>query len=56
MKNDACPFLLTRQVLDENEWTPDRLEQRQDEVLRSLAMSWEIETQYEAWKVVGGVI
>ena len=55
-KNDACPFLLTRQVLDESEWTPGILENRQDEVLRSLAKSWEIETQYEAWKVVGHVI
>ena len=56
LKNDACPFLLTNQVLDKREWTPGILEARQGEVLRSLAKSWEIETQFESWKVVGQVI
>ena len=56
MRNDACPFLLTNQILDETEWTPEILETRQGEVLRSLAKSWEIETQFESWKMVGQVI
>ena len=49
-RDDACPFLLTRQVLDKKEWTPAVLEERQTDVLRSLAKSWEIEKQFEDWQ------
>ena len=52
-RDDACPFLLTRQVLDKEEWTPAVLEERQTDVLRSLAKSWEIERQFEDWQRAG---
>ena len=48
-KNDACPFLLTRQVLDETEWTPDLLQKRQIEVIRALSQSWDVESEFENW-------
>ncbi len=50
-RNDACPFLLTRQVLDHREWTPAVLRTRQDQILCSLAKSWEIEEALERWLV-----
>ncbi len=55
-RNDACPFLLTRHVLDEIEWTPAVLQERQVQVLRSLAKSWEITEQFDSWLVVRDVL
>ena len=50
VKDDACPFLLTQQVLDATEWTPRTLEDRQKEVLRTLSKSWEIEEdEFDNW-------
>ena len=51
-RNDACPFLLTRQVLDETEWTPGVLQERQMQNLRSLAKSWNLEEKFDSWLVV----
>ena len=48
-KNNGCPFLLTRQVLDAEEWTPKTLEHRQIEVLRTLSSSWGIEGEFDNW-------
>ena len=49
VKDDACPFLLTQQVLDATEWTPRTLEARQKEVLRTLSKSWGIEDEFDQW-------
>ena len=49
VKDDACPFLLTQQVLDATEWTPRTLEARQKEVLRTLSKSWGIEDEFDHW-------
>lgn len=46
-KDDACPFLLTREVLDANEWTPTTLHDRQIEILQTFSGSWEIEGEFE---------
>ena len=48
-RNDSCPFLLTRQVLDEQKWTPAVLQTRQKQILHSLAKSWDIEEKLEKW-------
>lgn len=48
-KNNGCPFFLTRQVLDAEEWTPKTLEHRQIEVLRTLSRSWEFEDEFDNW-------
>ena len=52
VKDDACPFLLTGQVLDAAEWTPDTLKNRQRELLRTLSRSWKIEDGFNQWLVV----
>ena len=49
-KDDRCPFLLTQQVLSTEEWTPRILEDRQKEILRTLARSWYIEEEYQTWR------
>ena len=49
VKDDACPFLLTQQVLDATEWNPRTLEDRQEEVLRTLSKSWGIEDEFDNW-------
>lgn len=51
-KDDACPFLLTQQVLDVLEWIPIILENRQKELLRTLSRSWEIEYEFDNWLVL----
>ena len=51
-KDDACPFLLTQQVLDLSEWTPIVLENRQKELLRTLSRSWGIEKEFDNWLVM----
>ena len=48
-KNDACPILLTQQVLKFPEWTPTVLKNRQLELLRTLSRDWEIENQFDNW-------
>ena len=48
-KDDSCPFLLTQQVLGIDEWTAQRLERRQNELLGSLAKSWGVEQGFEQW-------
>ena len=49
-KDDACPFLLTQQVLGATEWTPKILEDRQKELLRTLSKSWGIgEDKFNNW-------
>ena len=48
-RDNACPFLLTRQVLDETEWTPRVLQKRQMQILRSLAKSWNLEDEFDSW-------
>ena len=50
-RNDASPFLLTGQVLDQREWTPTVLRTRQVQILRSLAKSWKMEEALERWLV-----
>ena len=50
VKDDACPFLLTRQVFDATEWNPRTLEGRQKELLRTLSKSWGIEEDgFDHW-------
>ena len=48
-RNNACPFLLTQQVLDAEEWTPHTLEIRQTDVLRTFSRSWGFEAEFEDW-------
>ena len=48
-RDNACPFLLTRQVLDETEWTPRVLQKRRIQILRSLARSWNLEDKFDSW-------
>ena len=55
-KDDACPFLLTQQVLDATEWTPIILEARQKDILRTFSRSWHIEDEYESWLPVRGAL
>ena len=55
-KDDACPFLLTQQVLDAAEWTPRTLEDRQKEVLRTLSKSWGIEDEFDNWLALRNVL
>ena len=55
-RNDANPFLLTQQVMEESEWTPTILEARQEQILRSFAESWELEQQFDTWLVARDVI
>ena len=55
-RNDACPFLLTGQVLDETEWTPSVLRERQTQIVRSLAKSWQLEEAFDRWLVVREMI
>lgn len=49
VKGDKCPFILTGEVLGATEWTPSALENRQRHVLRALAKSWGLESEYEDW-------
>lgn len=55
-RDDACPFLLTRQVLDVEEWTAEHLEQRQRSLLATLAKNWKIEKGFEGWLLVKKVL
>ena len=56
-KDDACPFLLTQQVLDATEWTPRTLEDRQKEVLRTLSKSWGIEEdEFDNWLALRDIL
>ena len=48
-RNNACPFLLTQQVLDAEEWTPQTLEIRQTDVLRTFSRSWGFEVEFDNW-------
>ena len=48
-KDDACPILLTRQVLELPEWMPTVLENRQKGLLRTLSKGWGIENEFENW-------
>ena len=56
VKDDACPFLLTQQVLDATEWTPRTLEDRQKEVLRTLSKSWGIEDEFDNWLALRDIL
>lgn len=51
VRDDACPFLLSRQVLDATEWTPETLANRQRELLRTLSKSWKIEDGFDTWLI-----
>jgi hypothetical protein len=42
-KNGVSPFALTSQVLAEQQWTPDLLQHRQQELLSTLARLWELQ-------------
>ena len=55
-RNDANPFLLTQQVMEESEWTPNMLGARQEQILRSFAVSWELEQQFDTWLASRDVI
>ena len=50
VKDDACPFLLTQQVLDSTEWTPETLKDRQKAVLKTLSNSWGIADKCDTWR------
>ena len=50
VKDDACPFLLTQQVLDSTEWTPETLKDRQMAVLQTLSNSWGIDGKFDKWR------
>ena len=56
VKDDACPFLLTQQVLDATEWTPRTLEDRQKKVLRTLSKSWGIEDEFDNWLALRDIL
>lgn len=49
VKDDASPFLLTRQVIEASEWTATTLQRRQEEVLRTFSKSWRIENEFDDW-------
>ena len=49
VRDDACPFLLTQQVLETSEWTATNLQRRQEEVLRTFSKSWRIEIEFDKW-------
>ncbi len=49
VRDDACPFLLTQQVLETSEWTATTLQRRQEEVLRTFSKSWRIEIEFDKW-------
>jgi len=42
-RGGVSPFALTTQVLNQNEWTPEVLQRRQEELLAKLADEWELE-------------
>lgn len=48
-KNDTCPFLLTSQIRSTNRWDPNYLQERQIDLLRTLACSWEFESEFDEW-------
>ena len=56
IKDDACPFLLTQQVLDATEWTPITLEGRQKKALRTLSKSWRIEDEFDNWLALRDIL
>lgn len=41
-KNDASPFVLTRQVLQEKKWTPNVIERRQKQLIGILTELWRL--------------
>ncbi|MEH2220978.1 MAG: DUF262 domain-containing HNH endonuclease family protein [Nostoc sp.] len=41
-KKGICPFVLTTQVLQQSEWTPAVIEQRQEDCLESLRKIWRL--------------
>ena len=41
-KSGVSPFVLTTQVLGSESWTPEVLEQRQEELLEALAQLWRL--------------
>ena len=52
IKDDACPFLLTQQVLEASEWTPPTLESRQKGLLRTFSKSWGVEDKFDKWQLL----
>jgi hypothetical protein len=41
-KKGICPFVLTTQVLQKSEWTPEVIKQRQEDCLQSLRKIWRL--------------
>ncbi|HEU4784996.1 MAG TPA: HNH endonuclease family protein, partial [Ktedonobacterales bacterium] len=42
MKDGISPFVLTTQVLQEHEWTPEVVERRQNELIAHLRKLWRL--------------
>lgn len=50
VKDDVCPFILTAQVLQVDEWSENLLSVRQLELIAALAKDWELVSEFEQWK------
>ena len=48
-KDDLCPFLLTQQTLQVEEWTPEFLEERQYELIGQFAKTWGLSKSFDKW-------
>lgn len=51
-KDDSTPFMLTKQIIDESEWTLSSIENRQQDLLQTLANSWKLSDQYNEWSAI----
>ena len=56
VKGEACPFVLTREVLEVAEWTPEALAERQKHVLQALAKDWDIAGEFDSWQLINDLV
>lgn len=48
-EGNASPFPLTQQVLKRKKWKPKHIESRQEKILVTLADTWDLSKELEAW-------
>tara|TARA_R110001606_G_scaffold117805_1_gene247781 strand:+ start:3635 stop:5383 length:1749 start_codon:yes stop_codon:yes gene_type:complete len=56
VRGEACPFVLTGEVLEVTEWTPEALAERQKHVLRALAKDWDIASEFDSWQLINDLL
>lgn len=55
-QGDSSPFELTQQVLQEEEWTPEIVQRRQEASLKAYANDWDLSDEFKSWSEMKDLI